>query len=155
MLSKGSAILLGGAVAGACDITYAIVYSYLRARVPPMTLLQYVASGLVGPEAFKGGAPMAALGLALHFFIAFTAAAVYVVAARSLPLLTERTILCGTIFGVLVFAFMNLVVVPLSRTQPRTSISWLTLTTGLAIHMIGIGLPIAFAARRAYEVRGS
>jgi hypothetical protein len=150
MLSKAGAVLAGGAVAGAIDITYAIVYSYLRARVAPMTLLQYVASGLVGPGAFKGGTPMAALGLALHFFIAFSAAAIYVAAAQALPVLTHRPLLCGVPYGVLIFAFMNLVVIPLSRTQPRTSISMLTLSTGLLIHMVGIGLPIALAARRAF-----
>ena len=150
MLSKAGAILAGGAVAGAIDITYAIVYSYLRARVAPMTLLQYVASGLVGPDAFKGGPPLAALGLALHFFIAISAAAVYVTASRLLPVLVEKPLLCGATYGVLVFAFMNLVVIPLSRTQPRTSVSMLTLSTGLLVHMFGIGLPIALAARRAY-----
>ena len=149
MLSKAGAILAGGAIAGAIDITYAIGYSYLRARVAPMTLLQYVASGLVGPDAFKGGAPIAGLGLALHFFIAFSAAAIYVAAAGALPVLTQKPLLCGVTYGILVFAFMNLVVIPLSRTQPRTSISWLTLTTGLLVHMFGIGLPIALAARRA------
>jgi hypothetical protein len=150
MLSKAGAILAGGAVAGAIDITYAIVYSYLRARVAPMTLLQYVASGLVGPDALKGGPPMAVLGLALHFFIAFSAAAIYVTAARVLPVLAARPVLCGAAYGVLVFAFMNLVVIPLSRTQPRTSVSMLTLSTGLLVHMFGIGLPIALAARRAF-----
>ncbi len=150
MISKTAAVLLGGAVAGACDITYAMVYSYLRARIAPMTLLQYVASGLVGPDAFKGGPPMAALGLGLHFLIAVSAAAVYVTAVRVLPALAQTPVLWGATYGVLVFAVMNLVVIPLSRTQPRTSISWLTLTTGLLVHMFGIGLPIALAARRAY-----
>jgi len=149
MNSRAVAILGGGALAGAFDITYAIGYSYLRARVLPMTLLQYVASGLVGPDAFKGGAPMAALGLGLHFFIALSAAVVYVTVARSLPVLTQKPMVWGPTYGVLVFAFMNLLVIPLSRTQPRTSISWLTLTTGLLVHMFGIGLPIALAARRA------
>src|SRR5690349_2601609 len=95
MLSKAGAVLLGGGVAGAIDITYAIVYSFLRARVAPMTLLQYVASGLVGPDAFKGGSPMAALGLGLHFFIALSWAAIYVAAARGLPVLVQRPLLCG------------------------------------------------------------
>ena len=150
MLSKAGAVLLGGGVAGAIDITYAITYSFLRARVAPMTLLQYVASGLVGPDALKGGAPMAALGLGLHFFIALSWAAIYVAAARALPVLAQKPLLCGVSYGVVVFAVMNLVVLPLSRTQPRTSISMLTLSTGLLVHMFGIGLPIALAARRAF-----
>ncbi|HET8647044.1 MAG TPA: hypothetical protein VFO85_16225, partial [Vicinamibacteria bacterium] len=79
------AILLGGLVAGTMDITAAILL-YARRGVPPLRILQSVASGLLGRAAFTGGVPTAALGLALHFFIATTAAAVYVLAARRLPL---------------------------------------------------------------------
>ena len=96
------------------------------------------------------GATTAALGLGLHFFIALSWAAIYVAAARALPVLAQNPLLCGASYGVLVFAFMNLVVIPLSRTPPRTSISMLTLSTGLLVHMFGIGLPIALAARRAF-----
>jgi hypothetical protein len=71
-----SSILLGGLIGGFFDITYAIVFSYIRAKVPPTRLLQSVASGLLGPAAFDGGIPTAALGLALHFFIALVAATV-------------------------------------------------------------------------------
>lgn len=151
MNGKAGAILLGGLVAGAFDITYATVYSYWRAGVRPGTVLRYVASGLLGPQAFEGGGAIPALGLALHFFIALSAAAIYVLAARSLPALVTRPVLCGVSYGVAIFAVMNLVVIPLSRTRPRTTISALTLITGLLVHMFLIGLPIALAARRAYR----
>lgn len=75
------AILVGGSIAGALDITYAIVFSGIRG-VPAIRLLQSVASGLLGSAAFEGGVPAAALGLFLHFIIAFSAAAVFYVASR-------------------------------------------------------------------------
>ena len=145
-----SSILLGGLVGGFFDITYAIVFSYLRAKVPPTRLLQSVASGLLGPAAFDGGVPTAALGLALHFFIALVAATVYVLASQRLPILIREPLWCGLAYGAGIYAFMNLVVLPLSRTAPRTAFPPIVIITGLIVHMFLIGLPIAFAARRAY-----
>ncbi len=40
----------------------------------PIQVLQYIASGALGSDAFKGGLATAALGAALHFFIAFVVA---------------------------------------------------------------------------------
>ena len=53
------AILAGGAIAGAIDITYAIVFSGFRG-VPATRILQSVASGLLGAGSYRGGAPAAA-----------------------------------------------------------------------------------------------
>ena len=147
-----SSILLGGLVAGVFDITYAVVFSYLRRGVAPSRVLQSVASGLLGPAAYDGGAPTAVLGLALHFFIALVVATVYVFASQYLPVLIRRPVLAGSIYGIGVYAFMNLVVIPLSRVPPRTSFPLITLVTGLLVHMFLIGVPVALAARRSYDL---
>jgi hypothetical protein len=148
-----SAVLVGGLIAGFCDITYAIVSAYLRRGVAPARVLRYVASGLLGPAAFDGGAPAAALGLALHFLIALTAAAVFVWASRHFPALVRRPILAGALYGAWIFAFMNLVVVPLSRTPPRTAFPMVPMIAELLGHMFLIGMPIALAARWGQEAR--
>lgn len=142
--------LLGGLVAGAFDISYAVTFSYWRSGVAPSRVLQSVASGLLGAAAYSGGAVTAALGLGLHFLIALSMATAYVFAARGIPVLARRPVLCGTVYGALLFAFMNLVVIPLSRVPPRTTFPLVVLITGLLVHMFGIGMPIALAARRAY-----
>jgi uncharacterized membrane protein YagU involved in acid resistance len=144
-----SSIVLGGLVAGAFDITYAIVFSYLRRGVPPSRVLQSVASGLLGSDAYQGGAPTAALGLALHFCIALVAAAIYVLASQYLPVLVRRPVLAGAAYGVAIYVFMNWVVIPLSRFGPKPFPPLVVLVTGLLVHMFLIGVPIAFAARRA------
>ena len=111
--SARSAILIGGAIAGACDIIYAITFWAFRG-VPATRVLQSVASGLLGAPAFNGGLATAALGLALHFFIAFSAAAIFYMAARTIPILTQRAFLSGILYGLVIYAVMNLVVLPLS-----------------------------------------
>lgn len=143
------AILTGGLIAGAIDITYACVFSYLRRGVPPARILQSVASGALGPAASEGGTATAALGLAFHFLIALTWAAVYYLASRRLRVLARAPYLCGVVYGLLIFALMNYAVIPLSRAPfgapPPDSPAF---STGLLVHMLGIGLPVALAVRR-------
>ena len=89
------AIGWGGLIAGILDITTA----FIRWR-PPVRLLQGIASGLLGPRAFQGGWGTAVLGLALHFFIAFSAAAIYYAASRKLAFLRQRAVVWGLFYGI-------------------------------------------------------
>jgi len=144
-------ILIGGLIAGALDISYACIFSYLRSGRKPIVILQSVASGALGRSAFDGGAKTAALGLFFHFLIALIAAAVYYFASRALRVMVTKAVLCGLIYGVLVYAFMNCVVLPLSAI-PSKAFPWSypksVLIGGLLIHMLGIGLPIALITRK-------
>jgi len=141
------AILLGGLLCGALDIAAAILV-YGAMGLPPLRLLQGIASGLLGPRAFEAGSASAALGLFLEFFISWGAAAVYVAASRALPFLTRRIALAGPLYGFAVYWFMQLVVLPLSRYHMRP-FSWQLTLIGIAIHITCVGPPIAWAAKRA------
>ena len=141
------ASLLGGLVAGALDITYACLYSYLRRGTSPATILQSVASGVFGQSAFAGGTRMVVLGGIFHFLIAITAAVVYYLASRLLRFLTTHAVICGILYGVCVYLFMNFVVLPLSAIPFKMTYPWPSLIGGLLIHMFGIGLPISLAVR--------
>jgi len=63
-------ILVGGALAGTLDLTAAFIS--FGPGVP-----RAIAGGLVGRVAFDGGAGTWILGVILHYFIAFSAAAIY------------------------------------------------------------------------------
>jgi hypothetical protein len=140
------AILWGGTVAGIMDISDAIIVSSFFG-VAPSRVLQSVASGLLGRDSFSGGMSTAALGLGLHFFIAFTVATIYVLVSRKLPLLTRRPLLSGAIYGVIVWQVMRQIVVPLSlATQGRLTL--VGLLNGLFAHIVCVGLPIALATKR-------
>ncbi|MBA3651594.1 MAG: hypothetical protein H0W66_08990, partial [Chthoniobacterales bacterium] len=146
-LSALAAILIGGGIAGALDITYAVGFSALRG-VPPMRILQSVASGLLGAPAFEGGVATAALGLVLHFSIALAWAAIFYLASKAIPFLTRHPVVAGLFYGFLIYAVMNLVVLPLSAFPRKVSFPLLVLVTGLLVHMLCIGLPISLAVRR-------
>jgi len=138
------AILWGGWWAGVLDITTAFIR-----WGKPVRLLQGIASGLLGPQAFQGGSATAALGLALHFFIAFSAAGVYYAASRKLAFLRKRAVAWGMLYGVAVYMFMSWVVVPLSALpKSKAPFSLTGLILSLLTHMFCVGLPIALAVRR-------
>jgi len=152
-LSALSAILIGGTIAGACDITYAITFWAFRG-VSATRVLQSVASGLLGAPAFNGGLQTAALGLVLHFFIALSAAAIFYIVSKALPMLTRHPVISGILYGLAIYAVMNLVVLPLSAFPRKVTFPPLATTTGLFVHMFLIGLPISLAVRRALSVKG-
>jgi hypothetical protein len=140
-------ILAGGLIAGTLDIIAACVQVWLRSRTTPILVGQYIASGALGRSAFAGGNKTAVLGFAFHYLIATTATALFYFASRKLRFLVERPISMGLLYGVLVWLFMNFVVVPLSAiTQRGSSLS--TRIVGLLIIMFCVGLPIALIVRR-------
>jgi hypothetical protein len=141
------AIFWGGLACGILDITQAFTAWGLEDGVKPVSILQHIASGLIGPKSFQGGAKTAALGAMLHFFIAFGAATVYYLASRWLTFMTDHAILSGLLYGEAVFLFMYFVVVPLSAAT-RSQFTLATLITGPIGHMFLVGLPIALAVRR-------
>jgi hypothetical protein len=141
------AIVIGGLIAGLLDIIFACTFNYLRYDVPPAAVGRFIASGLVGASAKDGGAGIVALGFALHFVIALGAAAVFVIASRTIRFMTEHPFVAGPIFGVCVYLFMNFVVRPLSHVGPW---KWnaVGVPADLASHVFFVGTVIALATRR-------
>ena len=144
--SAAKAILTAAFVAGTLDILAAFAL-YALLGVPATRILQSIAAGLLGPAAFEGAARTAWLGLGLHFAIMTVAVGVYYLASRFLAMLRQRWIASGVIFGLAMFTFMTYIVLPLSANPPRGSDPWLLLIVA-AIHVICVGLPIAFIVAR-------
>ena len=152
--SAAYAILIGGLIAGAIDITYAIGFSAYHG-VAPTRLLQSVSSGLLGRAAFEGGVPVAVLGFVLHFVMMMLIAAIfYTVAARARILIT-RPLLWGSLYGLVVYWVMNLVVLPLSAFPAQWRWQAVLVITSLIVHAFGIGVPIALASRVALSDTGA
>ena len=140
-------ILMGGLVAGILDIVYAFVLAGLRGSTP-LRVLQSVASGALGSEAFKGGAATGALGRALHLGIAVVAAAAYFVGATRSARVRRHYLLCGALFGVGVYLCMNFVVLPLSAVPFKITYTVPVIVQGFVSHAILVGLPIAWCLHR-------
>ena len=134
------------------DIAAAIIMALARGSTP-VRLLQFVASGLLGRKAFEGGMATAALGLTLHFLIAFAVVVIFWFARARFAFIKQRPVASGLIYGVLVFAVMNVVVLPLSRAPIRHAL--IPDLIQLAIHMLIIGLPTSLLLRRFSGAKAS
>lgn len=134
------AIGVGGLIAGTLDLLQACI---LFGWDIPLV----IAGGLLGKSAFHGGAGTYILGVVLHFFIALSAASTYYAASTRLDFLRQYPLVCGLFFGAAVQEVMNLVVLPLSALRSRGPYELHDLVVGLAVHMIVIGLPIAYSVK--------
>ena len=138
-------ILVATAVCGTLDILLAVILTLWRGR-EPAAMLRYVASGPF-PQAADWGAAGSVLGLLVHFTLMAIMVAVFVIAARQIPALTDSPWLWGLIYGLITYVAMNLIVVPL-----RFPAAWppkaLSVGTQLFAHILLVGWPTAFIARR-------
>src|SRR5713226_9791836 len=135
------AIAVGGGIAGTLDLLQACI---LFGWDIPLA----IAGGLLGKQAFQGGAGTYVLGVLLHYFIACAAAAVYYGASRKLVFLKEHPLVCGLYFGAAVEDVMRFIVLPLSALHSRGPYKLRDLILGLLVHMVVVGLPISFSVRR-------
>jgi len=145
-------LLIGGTIAGALDILFAICFAMSRGSTPER-LLQVVASGAFGKPAFDGGTTMAAMGLLLHFVLSFIWTAVFFLAARARPAILRRPYLAAIVFGILVFFVMRLVVLPISAFPFPVKFQALGWGADLLSHMFLFAIPITLATRRALAAR--
>jgi hypothetical protein len=142
--SKTSALLAiaaGGGIAGALDLLQAC--SLFGWRIPLV-----IAAGLLGRQALHGGVGTYILGVCLHFFIACSATAIYYAASRKLRFSIEHPLVCGSFYGIAVELVMSYIVLPLSALHVRGPYELKDVLLGLAVHMVVVGLPIAFSVRR-------
>jgi hypothetical protein len=147
----GKALVVSALIAGTLDIVYAILFSYFRSGTTPARLLQSVASGALGRDAFSGGSATAAAGLGFHFLTAFIITAIFFAVAARVPALTRRPVIIGALYGIVVYLVMNFAVIPLSKIGPRPLPATFVIVAGVLVHMFLVGVPIASGARRAFR----
>jgi hypothetical protein len=146
-MTVSRAILWSTLVIGVLDATDGVM-AYGFRGTNPIQVLQYIASGVLGPAAFKGGLATAGLGTLLHFFIAFVVAAIYILASRAIPVLKSQAVVLGLIYGAAVYLVMTYLVLPRSAIGPSPFDLGLFLN-GVIGHALFVGLPTALYARRA------
>jgi hypothetical protein len=141
-------ILWIGLFAGTLDITDNLIFNQLRGITPKM-VFHYIASGLIGTQASRGGLLSAALGVAIHYTIALIWTAVFYAASRTFVILSRRPVVSGLVYGGAIYLFMNFIVLPLSRVPYRPSaVTIASRVNGVLALLLFIGLPISLLVRR-------
>ncbi len=145
-------IALATLVSGTLDILLATVLTILNGR-DPANMLRFVASGPF-PSATVMGAGGALLGLLVHFTLMAIMATVFVLITSSKPTLLERPILTGTVYGLVTYLVLDLIIVPLrfAGAFPPKPVS---IVTQLFAHIVLVGIVFAFITRMTLTTRAA
>lgn len=138
-------IVVATLLCGTLDILLAIILTLSRGKNVG-NMLRFVASGPFPPATEMGGAG-AALGLLVHFTLMAIMVAVFVIAARARPRFLDRPLTSGLIYGLITYVVLDLIVVPLRFHAPLPPPT-LSIVTQLFAHIVLVGLPTAFIARK-------
>lgn len=142
-------ILIGTVLMGTLDaIVWHVIVVSMMGGQPLDVVYQYIASGLLGVGAFEGGLATAALGLFLHYVVAFGVTAVFMLAADRIPLLRRYAIPASLVYGFGVFIVMNMIIVPLSLTPDLPAPTTPELILAILDHVLIIGLPLGIIVWR-------
>src|SRR5471030_1310665 len=133
-------VLTGAAIAGSLDLAFAFTFYGLHGATP-LRILQSIASGLLGMNAFTGGWAAATLGAFCHYFILTVATFFYLAASRRISALGRHIIICGLLYGVAIYLVTHYIIVPLSAAPAFKAIPGAVLGE-LASHL-AVGLSIA------------
>lgn len=138
-------VLLAGIIVGTLDISAAMLQFFIKTGKDPFIVLKFVASGVFGSAAMKGGADMIAWGFLFHYIIAMSFTVFFFWLCSRRPSLLQNRLLTGIGYGIFTWAVMRFVVVPLSLTnkQPATLSGTIM---AILILVVCIGIPLAYMA---------
>lgn len=140
-------IVYGGLAVGVMDGLAACINSGIKGATPDM-VFHYIASATLGRDAsYNGGIPTILLGVLMHFCVAFGAATGFYALSRIIPAVLKYPFITGPLYGVFVYFFMGWLLVPMTA-APKLPFTVTGMVTGIVIHMICVGSPPAFIARR-------
>jgi hypothetical protein len=146
-----SRLLRAGLLTGVVDGLWAIVLTVIYQR-SVTRLFQGIAATPFGESMFNGGLPTAALGLVMHFGVAFAWSALFlllVTRSRSLRDLLDTPygpLKIATVYGPVIWIVMSVVLIPLFVHRPvAINIRW---WIQLAGHIVFVGLPITWSIGR-------
>lgn len=126
--------LFGAAVAGGTPLGTAIAQTFT-----------FIASVAIGPSAYRNPGSAVPLGIVIHFCISIAWAFGYVYLVRAQPQLITRPIVSGLVFGLVVDAFMNIMLI-MAGVYHRPSPGVLGIS--LLAHCVFYGVPVAVVVSR-------
>ena len=141
-----SRVARAGVLTGVIDGLFSSVLSVAFYNSTVSRLFQGVASTLLGAEAFNGGALTAAIGVLMHFGVAFGWSFVFLLVVkraswiRGLLNSPYGALKVASLYGPFIWLVMSLAVIPaLLHRPPAINIRWLVQLIG---HFPFVGIPI-------------
>ncbi len=148
-------IVKAGLIVGTLDILSAFIHVFIKTgNFIPLAILKFVASGVFGKDAAAGGSMMVLAGLFIHYSIAITFTIAFFLLYPRIKTLSKNKIITGIIYGILVWAIMNLIVLPFTNVSPRP-FNMLNAILNIGILIICVGIPLSLMADSFYKNRES
>lgn len=151
-MSPWARLLRAGITTAISDGLFAIFLSVFVFGATFSRLWQGVASVLIGPAAFTGGARTTALGIMMHVGVAFGWSAVFIFFVMRSPrvqaVIASRygVLKVAAVYGPAIWLVMSLAVIPLLLQRPPAfTIRWLVQFIG---HFPFVGVPIVALGSR-------
>jgi hypothetical protein len=145
-------ILLTTFIAGTLDIAAACINAGLLNGTTPDIVLKYIASGVWGSSAMKGGAGMIAAGLLFHYFICFCCTAVFFLLYPHIKLLHKTIFLNALLIGIIAWLVTTQLAIPMSKiTTPQFNA--IAAVRAIVILIVCIGLPVSYASKTYYQTK--
>ncbi len=140
-------VLKAGLIVGTLDILAALIQFYIKTNKNPISVLNFIASGVFGNDAFTGGTKMVAFGLFFHYVIAFSFTLLFFKLYPKLSVLIRNTFLLGSVYGLFIWLTMQFVVLPLSQ-APAMKMNIQGAITAILILIAYIGIPLSWLTPR-------
>ncbi|MGH9144386.1 MAG: hypothetical protein ACRD2I_24870 [Vicinamibacterales bacterium] len=148
-----SRLVRAGLLTGVTDGLFSSVLAAFFYGSTVMRLWQGVASVLMGPSALNGGTPTAAIGVLMHFGVAFGWSAVFLLLVlasswlRGVLAAPYGAVTVAAVYGPLIWIAMSLAIIPLfTHRPPAINIRWWVQFFG---HIPFVALPIVVVIGRA------
>jgi hypothetical protein len=147
-----NAIFWAGLLAGSLDIIGAILQYLASGGHEPLIIFRYIASAILGKQAFEGGWIMPVCGLLIHFLISYGWTVVFFVLYPLLQLGSKNKYATGILYGLMIWLLMNQAILPMTQLR-RGSTGLRQSITGILLLMVLLGLPISLMTHRYFRSR--
>lgn len=146
-------ILKASLLVGSLDILAAFLDYFIATGKNPANVLKFIASGVFGIEAFKGGALIVLSGLLFHFIIAFAFTAFYFWFYARVKFVSQQPVIFAIVYALFMWAVTHLVVMPLSHVplEGRTDLQVWKIIKANLILIFMICAPLTLVARKYFD----
>ena len=142
-------IIKAGLLAGTLDILSAFTYYYIKTGKNPLNVLNYVSKVALGELTFTSKGLQQASGLLVHFAITFGWTILFFILYPRLQMLRINKFIAAVVYGIFVWAMMNVVILPLWNHKPFVFNPESSPINALIL-IVAIGLPLSCIANRHY-----
>ena len=142
-MKNGKLFIKAWLLVGLLDILAAFLSFYISTGKSPLIVLKFIASALLGSEAYSSESGSVWIGVILHFAVAFLFTLFFFIAYNPLKLYKLQWVVLGIVYGVFIWLVMNKLVLPLTMVKQQP-FKWVDAIRAALILITMIGLPLSW-----------